>query len=102
MQPMYSLHGTCGLPLCVSALTHHLPFSMEMADHDLRREAMRKHRSRGRERGREGVHAYQEMMGIQRVCERLLDEIKKREQADSDEPLRDQSHTGLACIAKAA
>lgn len=73
-----------------------------MADHDLRREAMRKHRSRGRERGRKRVHTNQEMMGIQTVCESLLDEIKKRDQADSDERLRDQSHTGLACTAKAA
>ncbi|EXB98565.1 hypothetical protein L484_014409 [Morus notabilis] len=95
MQPMFSLHSTCGLPLCVSTITHHLTFSKDMADHDLRREAMKKHRSRGGE----GVHANQEV-GFQRLCERLLGQIKR--EADSDELLRDLSHSGLACIAKAA
>ncbi|KAK3206044.1 hypothetical protein Dsin_020090 [Dipteronia sinensis] len=42
MQSMLSLHGTYGLPLCVSGITHHLTLSKEMADHDLRREAMKK------------------------------------------------------------
>ena len=67
-----------------------------MVDHDLRREAMKKHRSRGSE----GLRGNQEM-GFQTVYERLLEEIRK-EESDTDEVNHDLSYSGLPCIAKAA
>ncbi|KAF5202943.1 hypothetical protein FRX31_007470 [Thalictrum thalictroides] len=42
---MTSMHGSYGLPLCVSGFSHPFSFSMEIADHDLRRESMKRHRS---------------------------------------------------------
>ncbi|XP_015884379.1 uncharacterized protein LOC107420033 [Ziziphus jujuba] len=98
MQSMFNLQTTFGLPLCVSGITHRLTFSQEMADHDLRREAMKKQRSRSRE----GVHANQEM-GSQRNCDRVMEELRKGE---VDEDLasgpHDLSYTCSACTAKAA
>ncbi|XP_050370756.1 uncharacterized protein LOC126788789 [Argentina anserina] len=72
MQSMLNLHGTFGLPLCVSGINHlqHPHLTHEMADHDRRREAMKKQRSRAREE----LNANQEM-GIERIRERVGEEI---------------------------
>ncbi|KAJ9178498.1 hypothetical protein P3X46_010376 [Hevea brasiliensis] len=57
MQSMLNLQGSYGLPLSVSGITHHLPLSKEMVDHDRRREAIKKQRSQARE----CLHANQEL-----------------------------------------
>nr|XP_011457320.1 PREDICTED: uncharacterized protein LOC101309899 [Fragaria vesca subsp. vesca] len=97
MQSMLNLHGTFGLPLCVSGITHHHPphLTHEMADHDRRREAMKKQRSRAREE----LNANREM-GAERIRERVTEEIID---GDLAALLRDLSLCYLAnCIAKAA
>ncbi|KAL9413071.1 hypothetical protein AB3S75_041695 [Citrus x aurantiifolia] len=52
MQSMLNLHGSYGLPLCVSGITphDHLNLSNEMADHDRRREAMKKQKQKQKQR----------------------------------------------------
>ncbi|KAM5584013.1 hypothetical protein ABKV19_003735 [Rosa sericea] len=96
MQSMLNLHGTFGLPLCVSGITHHHPhLTHEMADHDRRREAMKKQRSRAREE----LNANQEM-GIERIRERVAEEIMD---GDLAALLHDLSLCYLVnCTAKAA
>ncbi|PRQ33688.1 hypothetical protein RchiOBHm_Chr5g0060411 [Rosa chinensis] len=96
MQSMLNLHGTFGLPLCVSGITHHPPhLTHEMADHDRRREAMKKQRSRAREE----LNANQEL-GIDRIRGRVAEEIMD---GDLAALLHDLSLCYLAnCIAKAA
>ncbi|KAL5056045.1 hypothetical protein RYX36_036727 [Vicia faba] len=54
MQFMLNLRVTHGVPLCLSGITNPLALSKEMADHDRRRNAMRKLRS---------VHAKQDKSG---------------------------------------
>ncbi|XP_062083526.1 uncharacterized protein LOC133789822 [Humulus lupulus] len=102
MQSMFNLHGTCGLPLCVSGITRHQSFSKEMVDHDQRREAMKRQRS---EAG-DGQNANQEM-GFQRVSEIFIEEIGSDDQDLSSSSggvvvTCSMSYSGLACIAKAA
>ncbi|PON80430.1 hypothetical protein TorRG33x02_234340 [Trema orientale] len=106
MQSMLNLHGTYGLPLCVSGITHHLNFSKEMMDHDQRREAMKEQRSRAME----DLNANQEV-GFQRVSETFLDGIRNGAQGGDDHHdqdlasggvLRHLCYSGLSCIAKAA
>ncbi|XP_040992260.1 uncharacterized protein LOC121239170 [Juglans microcarpa x Juglans regia] len=100
MQSMSNLHGSYGLPLCVSGIAHPLSFSMEMADHDRRREAIKRQRSQSLAE----PHANQEM-GTQRFLERVLAEIKEGEvEVDGDLAglLHDLTHIYLACTAKAA
>ncbi|KAI3427684.1 uncharacterized protein J3R85_009254 [Psidium guajava] len=48
MQSMLNLNGSFGLPLCVSGITCPLSISHEMVDHDRRRRAMKRMRSRPR------------------------------------------------------
>ncbi|XP_031265545.1 uncharacterized protein LOC116123970 [Pistacia vera] len=97
MQSMLNLYGSYGLPLCVSGITqsHHLTLSKEMADHDRRREAMKKQRSRGR-------HANQEM-GMERNHAREVVEITEGE-VDEDLAcvLQDLYNICSSCTAKAA
>ncbi|KAG6631699.1 hypothetical protein I3843_13G093900 [Carya illinoinensis] len=98
MQSMSSLHGcSYGLPLCVSGIAHPLSFSKEMADHDRRREAIKRQRSQSLAE----PHANQEM-GTQRFIERVLAEIKEGEAGDLAGLLHDLAHIYLACTAKAA
>ncbi|CBI16279.3 hypothetical protein VitviT2T_007998 [Vitis vinifera] len=88
-----NLHGSYGLPLCVSGITHRHTVSDEMADHDRRREAMKRKISQARE----SVHTNQEM-GIGRNYGREVEQIKEGE-VDED---HDHYRPCLACTAKAA
>ncbi|EEF36028.1 uncharacterized protein LOC8286015 [Ricinus communis] len=74
MQSMINLHGSYGLPLSVSGITHHLTLSKEMVDHDRRREAIKKQRSQARQ----GLHANQEL-AISRNLETVLENIQEGE-----------------------
>ncbi|CAL5426557.1 unnamed protein product [Camellia sinensis] len=95
MQSILNLHGSSGLPLCLSGITHPLSLSKEMEDHDRRREAMRKQKGEARE----VTHANQEM-GIVRSHERDLEESREGE-VDGD--LAGLLHDlGFSCTAKAA
>ncbi|KAK9940194.1 hypothetical protein M0R45_016865 [Rubus argutus] len=95
MQSMLNLHGSFGLPLCVSGITHHHHLTHEMADHDRRREAMKRQRSQARE----DLNANHEM-GIDRIRERVVEEIKE---GDLAALLHDLSLCYLAnCTARAA
>ncbi|TXG73889.1 hypothetical protein EZV62_002468 [Acer yangbiense] len=118
MQSMLSLHGTYGLPLCVSGITHHLTLSKEslslslskyamifevnlMADHDLRREAMKKKKKTQRS---EVLHRNLEM-GIQTNFE--TEQLQQAFLVVDDEDLacllQDLSNICLSnCTAKAA
>ncbi|KAI9195113.1 hypothetical protein LWI28_011826 [Acer negundo] len=101
MQSMLSLHGIYGLPLCVSGITHHLTLSKEMADHDLRREAMKKKKKTQRS---EVLHRNLEM-GIQTNFE--TEQLQQAFLVVDDEDLacllQDLSNICLPnCIAKAA
>ncbi|KAJ8768647.1 hypothetical protein K2173_023551 [Erythroxylum novogranatense] len=93
---MLNLHGTYGLPLSVSGITHHLSLSKELADHDRRRDAIKKQRSKAREilRGNEAVDIQRNFEGgfvnvlIGRVDEDLTSVL--------------QELSSMACAAKAA
>ncbi|XP_062172954.1 uncharacterized protein LOC133878416 [Alnus glutinosa] len=89
MQSMLNLHGSYGLPLCVCGIAHHLPLSKEIADHDRRREAIKRQRSQAGEE----LHANQEMST---QLERVL---RGTEEGEVD---GDLAHCYLACTAKAA
>ncbi|XP_021278767.1 uncharacterized protein LOC110412540 [Herrania umbratica] len=98
MQSMLNLHTTYGLPLCVSGITQHFILSEEMADHDHRREAMKKQRSRVSE----SLHADREM-GIQENFETAVEQIMEGEvDGDGAIVLQDLSCSCLAYTAKAA
>ncbi|EOY33081.1 hypothetical protein QUC31_019128 [Theobroma cacao] len=98
MQSMLNLHTTYGLPLCVSGITKHFILSEEMADHDRRREAMKKKRSRASE----SLHADREM-GIQENFETVVEQIMEGEvDGDGAIVLQHLSCSCLACTAKAA
>ncbi|XVE59784.1 hypothetical protein DITRI_Ditri05aG0075000 [Diplodiscus trichospermus] len=100
MQSMLNLHATYGLPLCVSGITQHFILSEEMADHDRRREAMKKQKSRASE----SLHANQEM-GIQEKIERVVEETMEAEvDGDGATVFQDLSCSCLpcSCTAKAA
>ncbi|KAL1815291.1 hypothetical protein DCAR_0519531 [Daucus carota subsp. sativus] len=43
-----NLRTSSGLPLCLSGFTSSLTLSQEIADHDLRREAMKKQKTQSR------------------------------------------------------
>nr|POE92958.1 hypothetical protein CFP56_75307 [Quercus suber] len=74
MQSLLNLHCSYGLPLCVSGIAHHLTLSKEMADHDRRREAIKRQRSQAREE----LHANQDL-GTRGNHERVFGEIKEGE-----------------------
>ncbi|KAL6967307.1 hypothetical protein U1Q18_033112 [Sarracenia purpurea var. burkii] len=80
MQSILNLHGSYGLPLCLSGITHPLSLSTEIADHDRRRESMKKKRKEARgimhSNGDKGRNHEREL--------RLLEE-EIRERADIDE-----------------
>ncbi|RDX66406.1 hypothetical protein CR513_54827, partial [Mucuna pruriens] len=57
MQSMLTIRGSHGLPLCLSGIIHPLALCHEMADHDRRRQAMRKQRSLARQ----PLHANQDV-----------------------------------------
>ncbi|KAM1553677.1 hypothetical protein ACFX1Z_006529 [Malus domestica] len=100
MQSMLNLHGSFGLPLCVSGITHHhLTFSKEMVDHDRRREAMRRKRSQARA----ALRANQEV-GFEVRSERVAEEEIKFDDDDGDlaTALHDLCCSYLACTATAA
>ncbi|KAI4334433.1 hypothetical protein L6164_019128 [Bauhinia variegata] len=71
---MINLGANYGVPLCLSVISHRLSLPKEMADHDLRRQAIRRQRSRDRDsermgwqRNSEGVFveiAYEDLAGI--------------------------------------
>ncbi|XVF69390.1 hypothetical protein PTKIN_Ptkin11bG0077800 [Pterospermum kingtungense] len=89
MQSMLNLHASYGLPLCVSGITHHFILFEEMADHDRRREAMKKHRSRASD-------CLPKEMGVGEIMEAEAD-------GDGATVLLDLSCCScLACTAKAA
>ncbi|XWS73740.1 hypothetical protein CRYUN_Cryun02cG0154600 [Craigia yunnanensis] len=96
---MLNLHRTYGLPLCVSGITQHFILSEDrMADHDNRREAMKKQRSKASE----SLHANQEM-GVQENFERVVEEIMEAEvDGNRATVFQDMSCSCLACTAKAA
>uniref|UniRef100_A0A2N9FRV5 Uncharacterized protein n=1 Tax=Fagus sylvatica TaxID=28930 RepID=A0A2N9FRV5_FAGSY len=98
MQSLLNLHSSYGLPICVSGISHHPTLSKEMADHDRRREAIKRQRSQGEEQ----VHANSDM-GTWGNHERVIGEIKEGEvDEDLAGVLNDLSCSYLACIAKAA
>ncbi|XWS71321.1 hypothetical protein CRYUN_Cryun03dG0128100 [Craigia yunnanensis] len=98
MQSMLNVHATYGLPLCVSGITQHFILSEEMADHDRRREAIKKQRSRASE----SLHANQEM-GVQENFEIVVEEIMESEvDGDRATVFQDMSCSCLASTAKAA
>ncbi|KAI4322233.1 hypothetical protein L6164_021944 [Bauhinia variegata] len=88
MQSMINVRATYGAPLCLSGISHRLSLPKEMADHDLRRQAMRKQRSRAREE-----------MGWPRNFEGLFVQIAEEDLADI---LHDLSHNYKGLTAKAA
>ncbi|KAM6578814.1 hypothetical protein CsatB_030651 [Cannabis sativa] len=92
MQSIFNLHGTYGLPLCISGITHHQSFSKQMVDHDQRREAMKRQRSEG---GEDQNANYQEM-GFQ------FQRVSDQEDLSSGVVLSFSYSDGSACIAKAA
>ncbi|KAF5192638.1 hypothetical protein FRX31_017775 [Thalictrum thalictroides] len=94
MLSILNLHGSYGLPLCVSGISHPLAFSMEIADHDLRRESIKKHRSQTRQ----GFVANRNM-GTER---NFVRELKKIKQDEISEDLNNLSCSYRGCTAKAA
>ncbi|XP_030968787.1 uncharacterized protein LOC115989249 isoform X2 [Quercus lobata] len=72
MQSLLNLHCSYGLPLCVSGIAHHLTLSKEMADHDRRREAIKRQRSQARKE----LHANQDL-GTRGNHERVFGEINE-------------------------
>ncbi|XP_030968801.1 uncharacterized protein LOC115989249 isoform X4 [Quercus lobata] len=74
MQSLLNLHCSYGLPLCVSGIAHHLTLSKEMADHDRRREAIKRQRSQARKE----LHANQDL-GTRGNHERVFGEINEGE-----------------------
>ncbi|KAK2968965.1 hypothetical protein RJ640_012419 [Escallonia rubra] len=100
MQPIFNLQSSCGLPICLSGITRPLTVSTEMADHDRRREAMKK---RHKSQSREVLPADQEM-GLVRNHERVVGEIREGEiEGDLAGIVLDLSYRCLqACTAKAA
>ncbi|KAK2643302.1 hypothetical protein Ddye_025065 [Dipteronia dyeriana] len=103
MQSMLSLHGTYGLPLCVSGITHNLTLSKEMADHDLRREAMKKKKKRKTQRS-EVLHSNLEMGNQTNFeTEQLQQAFLLVDDEDLARLLQDLSNICLSnCTAKAA
>ncbi|KAJ9188889.1 hypothetical protein P3X46_000244 [Hevea brasiliensis] len=98
MQCGLNLHGTYGLPLSVSGITHrHLPLSKEMVDHDRRREAMKKQRSQARE----GLRANREL-GFERNFERVVRNIQESEMNEDLASFLQDLSCSLARTAKAA
>ncbi|KAF9606255.1 hypothetical protein IFM89_024076 [Coptis chinensis] len=88
MLSVLSFHGVnYGLPLCVSGISHPLALSLEMADHDLRRESIRRHRSQGRER-------------FERIY--VLRELKVIKEEEISGDLDDLCTSLMGCTAKAA
>ncbi|GFZ20486.1 hypothetical protein Acr_28g0011910 [Actinidia rufa] len=95
MQSFLKLPGNSGLPVCLSGITHPLSLSKEMADHDLRREAMKKQK-------RKICHGNHDL-GIARNHERETGEIKDGEiDRDLAGLLNDLIYMIWACPAKAA
>lgn len=68
-----------------------------MADHDLRREAIKRQRSQAREE----LHANQDL-GTRGNHERVFGEINEGEGGDLACVFNDLSHTNSPCTAKAA
>ncbi|KAL4610233.1 hypothetical protein ACB092_08G037000 [Castanea dentata] len=98
MQSLLNLRCSYGLPLCVSGIAHPLTLSKEMADHDRRREAIKRQISQAREE----LHANQDL-GTRGNHERVFGEINEGE-VDGDLAcvFNDLSHTNSPCTAKAA
>ncbi|KAK3028158.1 hypothetical protein RJ639_038682 [Escallonia herrerae] len=99
MQSIFNLQSSCGLPICLSGITRPRTVSTEMADHDRRREAMKRHKSQSRE----VLHVDQEM-GLVRNHERIVGESREGEiEGDLAAIVRELSYRCLqACTAKAA
>ncbi|KAK6926822.1 hypothetical protein RJ641_008541 [Dillenia turbinata] len=100
MVPILTLHANHGPPLCVSGITPRFSLSIEMADHDRRRKAIKKQRSEARE----NFHADQGI-GVQQHHVRVLEEIREGEiDGDLASVIHDLLlfHPCLACTAKAA
>ncbi|PIA33073.1 hypothetical protein AQUCO_04200079v1 [Aquilegia coerulea] len=72
---MSSMHGSYCLPLGVSRISHPFSFSMEIEDHDQRRESMKRHRLQSRE----GFVANRNMGTDRNFVRRHLKEIKELE-----------------------
>lgn len=99
MQCLLYLHSSYGLPLCLSGIANPLSFSKEMADHDLRREAMKRQKSQARE-----VFGADQEMGMQGNVERVTGEMREGE--DVEDPAKIVQMLSriclLPCSAKAA
>ncbi|KAJ8751317.1 hypothetical protein K2173_016500 [Erythroxylum novogranatense] len=96
MQSMLNLPGTYGLPLSVSGITLHLEISEELADHDRRREAIKKQRSKVGET----LHGNTDL-GIQRNVDSGLGHAEAG-QVDEDLASDLQGLSSMGCAAKAA
>ncbi|XP_058199733.1 uncharacterized protein LOC131314853 [Rhododendron vialii] len=98
MQSILNLHSNRGLPLCLSGITHPLSLSKEMADHDRRREALKKKKR--------GIVVVNYDVGIVRNHERGLEEIRGGDREVEGDLVADLVHDliylFLACPAKAA
>ncbi|KAL0460678.1 UNVERIFIED_CONTAM: hypothetical protein Slati_0695000 [Sesamum latifolium] len=94
---MLSIMNNCGLPVCLSGIYHPLALSKEMADHERRREEMKK-------------MWFQENMERCEEMSRAHDREALGDGADTDEDdaedgtviIHDFSCISLACTAKAA
>ncbi|KAK9079077.1 hypothetical protein SSX86_000747 [Deinandra increscens subsp. villosa] len=101
MPPIFNLRSTSGLPLCLSGVTRHhlLPLSKEIADHDRRREEMKRAKTENRTL-LPADEIYGEVREI--VALRSSDLVVYNLDNDDDDDNQSSSIRRTSCTAKAA